>query len=78
MPNKPVLTLLTRPGCHLCEAFHEALEQAFPGRFDVREADVDAKPEWRERFGPVIPVLLDADGKVLGVTRFDPTALPEG
>jgi len=45
--GKPALLLLTRPDCELCEAFRAELEQAFPGRFDVREACVDDRPEWR-------------------------------
>lgn len=73
--SKPVLRLLTRPGCQLCEEFREELEQAFPGRFEVIEADVDSRPEWRERHGLVIPVLLAADGSVLCRTHFDPDAL---
>jgi hypothetical protein len=73
--TKPALLLLTRPGCHLCEEFREQLEQAFPGRFEVREACVDDRPEWRERYGLKIPVLLAADGTVVGTTRFDPDPL---
>lgn len=74
-PSKPVLRLLTRPGCQLCEEFREALERAFPGRFDVLESDVDSRPEWRERHGLSIPVLLAADDSVLCRTHFDPDAL---
>jgi len=74
-PDKPVLLLLRRPDCHLCEEFRAELEQAFPGRFDVREACVDDKPEWRERYGLKIPVLLDEQGTVLCANRFDPEVL---
>ena len=49
MADKPALLLLTRPDCQLCEEFREALEQAFPGRFAVREACVDDDPEWPGR-----------------------------
>lgn len=73
--SKPALLLLTRPDCGLCEEFREALEQAFPGRFDVREACVDDDPEWRRRYGLKIPVLLDEDGTLLCATRFDPDCL---
>lgn len=68
---RPRLTLLSRPGCHLCEEFREELEQAFPGRFEVVEADVDSRPEWRARYGLVIPVLLAEDGRVLCETHFN-------
>jgi hypothetical protein len=73
--SKPALLLLTRPGCHLCEEFRDELEQAFPGRFDVREADVDSNSAWRQRYGLQIPVLLSEQGTVLCTTRFDPERL---
>ena len=64
-------TLLTRPGCHLCEEFLDELEQAFGGRYTLTERCVDDRPDWRERFGSLIPVLLGADGSVVCTTRFD-------
>lgn len=73
--TRPRLLLLTRPDCRLCDEFREELEQAFPGRFDVREACVDDQPEWRRRYGLKIPVLLDAHGELLCATRFDPDSL---
>jgi len=73
--GKPALLLLTRPDCELCEAFRAELEQAFPGRFDVREACVDDRPEWRTRYGLKVPVLLDEQGGVLCATRFDADAV---
>jgi hypothetical protein len=73
--SRPVLTLLSRPDCHLCEAFRAELEQAFPGRFEVREACVDDDPEWRRRYGLKVPVLLDERGELLCATRFDPEGL---
>ncbi len=72
---KPALLLLTRPGCELCERFRGELEQAFPGRFEVREACVDDDPEWQRRYGLKVPVLLDGQGALLCATRFDPAAL---
>jgi hypothetical protein len=74
-PARPVLRLLTRPGCHLCDEFHEALEQACPGRYEVTRDDVDSRADWRERFGARIPVLLDAEGRELCSVRFDPDCL---
>ncbi|MGQ0586332.1 MAG: glutaredoxin family protein [Gammaproteobacteria bacterium] len=67
--------LLTRPGCELCEAFRAELEQAFPGRFELREACVDDDPDWQRRYGLKIPVLLDERGALLCATRFDPDSL---
>jgi len=73
--SKPALLLLTRPECGLCDEFREALEQAFPGRFEVREACVDDRPEWRARYGLKVPVLLDEQGTLLCATRFDPDSV---
>ncbi len=73
--GRPVLRLLTRPGCHLCEEFRDELEQAFPGRYELVEADVDSREDWRERYGLKIPVLLDAAGVELCSVRFDPESL---
>ena len=75
MTSKPTLLLLTRPECGLCEEFREALQQAFPGQFEIREACVDDRPEWRQRYGLKIPVLLDEQGTLLCATRFDPESL---
>lgn len=73
--SKPVLVLLSRPGCHLCEDLREDLEHAFPGRFEVCEACVDDRPDWRKAYGTRIPVLLTEDGAILCETRFDPEPL---
>ena len=73
--SKPLLLLLTRPDCHLCEEFRAELEQAFPGRFEVRESCVDDNPDWQRRYGLKVPVLLDEQGTLLCATRFDPDAL---
>ncbi len=73
--NRPQLLLLSRPGCHLCEEFRDALEAAFPGRFELKEACVDDRPGWRSRFGEKIPVLLDGEGDVICESKFDPESL---
>lgn len=65
------LLLLSRPGCHLCEEFREALESAYPGRFELSEASVDERPDWRNRYGDKIPVLLTADGVPICESFFD-------
>ena len=55
-------TLLTRPGCHLCEEFEDELRQHFGNRLDVETAHVDADTAWRAAYGLRIPVLLDPAG----------------
>jgi len=70
------LLLLGRPECHLCEEFADDLRRAFPAAADcLEEACVDDRPEWRERFGTRIPVLLAEDGAVLCETVLDPESV---
>ena len=56
--------LYLRSGCSLCEAMLHEIE-AFSGeimqQMDVR--DVDARPEWQERYGLLVPVLETAGGE---------------
>lgn len=73
--KRATLTLLGRPGCQLCEDFREELEAVYPGRFTVQQACVDDRPDWKARFGTLIPVLLDVDGRIVCATRFDRDAL---
>lgn len=66
----PALRLLTRPGCHLCgemKAKVGPLVARLGGT--LAEVDVDADPALSERFGREIPVLLDAEGRVLAKLR---------
>ncbi len=53
-------TLLTRPGCHLCEDFELEVLAAFAGRLEIDAVQVDHHPAWRAQYGLRIPVLLDA------------------
>ncbi|HUS23373.1 MAG TPA: glutaredoxin family protein [Candidatus Binatia bacterium] len=68
-------TLLTRPECHLCEEFRDELGAAFAGRYELVEACVDDRADWRAAHGTVIPVLLDQRGAVVCRTRFDAGAV---
>lgn len=72
------LLLLSRPECHLCERFAEELLSAFPAlRGQVEEADVDSRDDWRRRWGPKIPVLLDPQGQLLCAGELDREAVTE-
>jgi hypothetical protein len=68
----PVLTLLYREDCGLCEEMLSELEQL--GRRvplpPVRQVEVDSDPELARRHGLHIPVLL-LDGSVVCRTRLD-------
>lgn len=68
------LRLLSRPGCHLC---HE-LEARLRPEVEVRGGtlavvDVDSDAALAARWGNEIPVVLDAEGRVLAKAR-DATA----
>ncbi|WP_051362150.1 glutaredoxin family protein [Solimonas soli] len=71
----PRWLLLGRPDCHLCEEFEAALREHLGARpFVLEQAGVDARGEWRMRYGTRIPVLLDEDGRVLAEGIFDAAA----
>lgn len=66
------LLLLSRPGCCLCDELEEDLVAEFGEQaFEVERADVDSRPDWQERYGHAIPVLLDEAGRVLSEARLD-------
>ena len=54
------LTLLTRAGCHLCEAMKTVVarvQQRHP--IMLNEIDISARPDLERDFGNDVPVLLD-------------------
>ena len=59
MHTRPVLTLLTRAYCHLCDDMRIALGP-LAARFGatVSELDVDTDAALEDRYGERIPVLL--------------------
>jgi len=72
-PTEPLeVTLYTRPGCHLCD---EAKLQIAPllAEFGLRlrEVNIDADPELRERYNADVPVIFLADRKI-AKHRVDP------
>lgn len=58
----PKLTVLSRNYCHLCEEMVAALKQ-FQGRypFEVEVVDIDKHPGLEEKWGALVPVLLDGE-----------------
>jgi glutaredoxin len=54
-----VVTLYTRPGCHLCEEAKAVIEPML-GEFGatLREVNIDADAVLRERYGSDIPVIF--------------------
>ena len=71
------LTLLSRPGCHLCDDMLHALSE-LQGRcgFSVAVVDVDRDPELARDYGNDIPVLLHA-GTELCRHRLDSASLTD-
>jgi hypothetical protein len=57
--SRPVLVLLSAPGCHLCHDLRAVIERVLPAYDAVlEERDVRADPETKRRYALEIPVLL--------------------
>ena len=53
---KPVVTLYTRAGCHLCDEMKHVLRAARRrAEFDYKEIDIDRDPELRRRYNDEVP-----------------------
>jgi thiol-disulfide isomerase/thioredoxin len=60
-----VLTLYSRPGCHLCDEMKAVVQRAsraVDASITVEEIDISTDPELEARYGLEIPVLL-VDGR---------------
>lgn len=64
---EPRVTLITRPGCHLCEVAKEALDRIGE---PWTELDVESSRELEADYGDRVPVVL-LDGKEHGYWRVD-------
>jgi glutaredoxin len=69
--SEPRLTLITRPGCHLCDVAKEAIERvaAQTGERWV-EVDLTGDRELEAEYGDRVPVTL-LDGKEHGFWRVE-------
>lgn len=69
--TEPRLTLITRPGCHLCDVAKEAIERvtAATGERWI-EVNVESDPELEAEYGDRVPVTL-LDGKEHGYWRVE-------
>ncbi|KQQ28197.1 glutaredoxin family protein [Frondihabitans sp. Leaf304] len=75
----PHVTLLTKPGCHLCDDARQALEAVldeveFRGARDYDELSILDDPSLAEEYAEEIPVVL-IDGRVHTIWRVDPERL---
>ena len=62
--GRRVVTLYSRPGCHLCEEAKKALEpllREFGAR--LREVDIEGDPVLENRYGLDIPVIFIGERK---------------
>jgi len=68
---EPRLTLLTRPGCHLCDVAKEAIARVAAATGESwRELDVTSDLELERDYGDRVPVLL-LDGAEHGYWRIE-------
>ena len=78
----PAITLLTKPGCHLCDAAREVVEtvvaelgSAVPGlAVPVEELSILDDPALLATYAEEIPVVL-INGRVHNIWRIDPVRL---
>ncbi|QOC90179.1 glutaredoxin family protein [Micromonospora craniellae] len=69
--REPRLTLITRPGCHLCEDAKAALDRVVAVTGDRWvEQDVSGDVEMEREYGDRLPVVL-LDGKEHGYWRVE-------
>jgi hypothetical protein len=70
MPE-PRLTLVTRPGCHLCEVARESIARVAAETGDTwTELDVTSDLELEREYGDRVPVVL-LDGREHGYWRVE-------
>ena len=69
--GEPRLTLITRPGCHLCEVAKEAVDRVVAVSGDRWvEVDVSGDLELEREYGDRLPVVL-LDGREHGYWRVE-------
>jgi glutaredoxin len=76
VPTPATLTLLTRPGCHLCDAARVTVTEVVGAFPDVAfsETSIADDADLAERYGEEIPVVLIND-HVHNIWRIDPARL---
>jgi glutaredoxin len=69
--SRPLVTLYTRAGCHLCDEAKQVIEAARPrADFDYEECDIDASPELLRLYNEEVPVIA-IDGRKAFKYRLD-------
>jgi glutaredoxin len=62
--RRPLITVYTRAGCHLCQEAERVVAGIARGRAEVRLVDIDADPAITERYTVRVPVVA-VDGREL-------------
>ena len=75
------LTLLGKPGCHLCDAARDVVASVLAdlppaASVSLEELSILDDPELNERYWDEIPVVL-IDGRVHNIWRIDPDRLKQ-
>lgn len=75
------LTLLSKPGCHLCDAARDVVttviaDPEFAASVDLQELSILDDPDLNERYWDEIPVVL-INGAVHNIWRVDAARLTE-
>jgi len=69
--DRPVVTLYTRAGCHLCDDAKQVIDAARSRiEFRYEERDIDADPELRRLYNEEVPVIA-IDGRKAFKYRLD-------
>ena len=57
--KKAIVTIYTRPGCHLCHEARATIESAgCSGEYSLEEVNIDEDPLLKEKYGHDIPVIF--------------------
>jgi glutaredoxin len=69
--RRVTFTLLSKPGCHLCEELRNLLDELQPDfGYAIEEVDITSRADLLARYRYEIPVLLQA-GAVVASGRID-------
>ncbi len=63
-----VVTIYSRPGCHLCDEMKALVNRVTGGTMQIDEVDISSDPSLEAQYGLEIPVLL-IDGKKVAKYR---------
>ena len=76
MTTNDVVTLFSRPGCHLCDEARRGLEKLLRdgARFELREVDIEGDDSLHREMLELIPV-IDVNGVRVVELIFEPDAV---